>query len=63
MKVDKRKLAAFQVRAEELRIINFVFTARYTMCIARYCYSKSYVSLPACVCEVDVPWAYVLGMG
>jgi len=36
-----------------------VFTARYTMYIARYCCCKSSICLS--VRDVDVPWAYVLG--
>jgi len=40
-----------------------IFTARCTICTARYCYRKSSVRLsvrpPAC--DVEVPWAYKLG--
>ena len=36
-----------------------IFIARCMMCIARYCYSKSFVC-PS-VCNVEVPWAYRFG--
>jgi len=39
------------------------FTARCTMCIARYCYSKSSICLSVrpSFCNVDVRWSYTLG--